>query len=163
MFNTQLIEEAKNLLALCREKKLRIATAESCTGGLIGGCLTAIAGSSDYFDRAFITYSNQAKVDLLDVPEEILKRSGAVCAEVAIAMAEGALAKSGLDLTVSATGIAGPDGGRAGKPVGLVHMAAARKGFDTIHKRCIFEGDRDNIRLETVKMALSMLDKQARR
>ncbi|MCW9035317.1 MAG: CinA family protein [Rhodospirillales bacterium] len=163
MFDSQTLDQAKKLLEICREKNLRIATAESCTGGLIGGCLTAVPGSSDYFDRAFITYTNHAKVDMLDVSEEILKRSGAVCAEVAMQMADGALKNSGMDLTVSATGIAGPDGGRAGKPVGLVQMAAARKGFDTIHKRCIFSGDRDNVRLETVKMALNLLDKQARR
>src|SRR5690606_23911427 len=113
---------------------LTIATAESCTGGLIIGTLTEIAGSSAAVDRGFITYSNQAKTDLLGVPAELIAQVGAVSREVAIAMAEGALARSPADLAVAVTGIAGPGGGSTDKPVGLVHFGAARRGQPTRHE-----------------------------
>ena len=121
------IEQATALLELCRRKKLRIATAESCTGGLIAATLTEIPGSSDVVDRGFVTYSNEAKQAMLGVPAATLNQFGAVSRETAEAMASGALAHSLAELVVSVTGIAGPGGGSADKPVGLVHFAAAAR------------------------------------
>ena len=128
MFAPALIERAAALLTLCRERGLKLATAESCTGGLVAGLLTEIAGSSAVVERGFVVYSNLAKQEMLGVPEATLLRWGAVSAATARAMAEGALAHSAADLAVAVTGIAGPDGGTAEKPVGLVHFAAARRG-----------------------------------
>ena len=158
MFPTDLLTRAETLLADARAKNLKIATAESCTGGLISALLTEIAGSSDVFERGFVTYSNQAKQELLDVPEALLIRHGAVSEEVARAMAQGALVHSDADLAVAVTGIAGPGGGSAEKPVGLVHIAAARKGGKSLHRECRF-GDigRDAVRITTVDAALGML------
>ena len=123
MFGREAVERASRLLETCRAKGLHLATAESCTGGLIAGALIGIAGSSDVIDRAFVTYSNAAKREMLGVPGELIARAGAVSEEVARAMAEGALRRAPVDLVVSCTGIAGPTGGGPGKPVGLVHMA----------------------------------------
>src|SRR6185312_13447885 len=109
--------EAEAVLRLCRAAKLRLATAESCTGGLVAASLTAIAGSSDVVERGFVTYSNEAKTELLGVPAPLIAAHGAVSAEVALAMAEGALAHAPVDLAVSITGIAGPGGATPGKPV----------------------------------------------
>lgn len=135
-----------------------IATAESCTGGLIAGALTDIAGSSAVVDRGFVTYSNQAKQDMLDVPAELIEKVGAVSEEVARKMAEGALAVAGTDRTVAVTGVAGPGGGSVEKPVGLVHFAVARHGGDTVHSRHVFaDMDRREVRQATVQVALSML------
>jgi nicotinamide-nucleotide amidase len=149
---------AKTLLEHARAHGFRIATAESCTGGLIAGALTEISGSSDVVDRGFIVYSNQAKTDLLGVPRALIAEHGAVSEEVARAMAEGALARSGVALAVSCTGIAGPGGGTADKPVGLVHIAAAREGQTTLHLECRF-GDigRENVRLKSVEQALKLV------
>ena len=116
------------MLDKARAAGLTIATAESCTGGLVAGALTAIAGSSDVVDRGFVTYSNAAKMQMLGVPPTLLAQHGAVSQPVAVAMAEGALKASGAGLAVSITGIAGPGGGSADKPVGLVHFALARRG-----------------------------------
>ena len=113
---------------LCKAKKLMVATAESCTGGLVAGALTEIAGSSAVVDRGFVTYTNEAKAEMLGVPAERWRRHGAVSRETAEAMAKGALAHSRADLAVAITGIAGPGGGSAEKPVGLVHFAAASRG-----------------------------------
>jgi nicotinamide-nucleotide amidase len=158
MFSPDLLIRAEQLLAKARAGKLKIATAESCTGGLIAGLLTEVAGSSDVFERGFVTYSNQAKRELLGVPEDLLIRYGAVSQEVARAMAQGALAHSQADLAVAVTGIAGPGGGSAQKPVGLVHIAAARKGVDLVHRECRF-GDigRGAVRIATLDAALEML------
>lgn len=158
MFTADLLVRAETLLAKARAGKLRIATAESCTGGLIAGLLTEIAGSSDVFERGFVTYSNEAKQELLGVSLTLLDQHGAVSQEVARAMAQGALAHSYADLAVAVTGIAGPGGGSAQKPVGLVHIAAARKGASVIHRECRF-GDigRNTIRIATVDAALEML------
>lgn len=158
MFSSRLLTRAEQLLADARAKKLKIATAESCTGGLIAGLLTEIAGSSDVFERGFVTYSNRAKQELIGVPDALLIRHGAVSEEVARAMAQGALIHSGADLAVAVTGIAGPGGGSAEKPVGLVHIAAARKGAEVIHRECRF-GDigRHAIRIATVDAALEIL------
>lgn len=158
MFTADLLVRAETLLAKARAGKLRIATAESCTGGLIAGLLTEIAGSSDVFERGFVTYSNEAKQELLGVSLTLLDQHGAVSQEVARAMAQGALAHSNADLAVAVTGIAGPGGGSAQKPVGLVHVAAARKGASVIHRECRF-GDigRSAIRIATIDAALEML------
>jgi len=133
-----------------------IATAESCTGGLICGTLTEIAGSSAAVDRGFVTYSNEAKTELVGVPAALIAREGAVSKDVAIAMAEGALDRSNGDIAVSVTGIAGPGGGSDHKPVGTVHIAVASTGQPTQHFHCWFaDHGRQFIRLETVKTALA--------
>ena len=156
-FPAEIIERAERLLALCRAEGVRVATAESCTGGLIAACLTEIAGSSDVVDRGFVTYANEAKRDLLGVPEDLLVRVGAVSEEVARAMAEGALARSDATLAVAVTGIAGPGGGSDTKPVGLVHHACAGPGEAISHRRIVYPGGRGAVRLATVATALDML------
>ena len=156
-FPGDVTERAERLLALCRARGLRVATAESCTGGLIAACLTDIAGSSDVVDRGFVTYSNDAKNDLLGVPEKLLMRVGAVSEEVARAMVAGALERSDADLAVAVTGIAGPGGGTEAKPVGLVHHACAGPGDAVTHRRVVYPGDRGAVRLATVETALDML------
>lgn len=157
MFPPDLLARAEKLLADARANGLKIATAESCTGGLVAGLLTEIAGSSDVFSCGFVTYSNQAKQELLGVPGDLLAKHGAVSAEVARAMAQGALEHSHADLAVTITGIAGPGGGSAEKPVGLVYLAAAR-GDQVAHRECRF-GDvgRGAVRLKSVEIALEML------
>jgi nicotinamide-nucleotide amidase len=137
---------------------LTVATAESCTAGLIAGALTEIAGSSAVFDRGFVTYSNEAKQQMIGVCAETLKAHGAVSRPTALEMAEGALRQSGAAVTVAVTGIAGPGGGSPEKPVGLVHLAAARKGRETLHREMRY-GDigRSAVRLATVRTALEML------
>lgn len=157
MFNPDQLALAADVLERCRRLRLRLATAESCTGGLISGCLTAIAGSSAVFDRGFVTYSNEAKTALLGVPSDLLARTGAVDEDVARAMAEGALGVAGVDVTVAVTGIAGPDGGSRAKPVGLVHFAAARAGAETLLEHHVFAGDRGAVRAATVEAALRLL------
>ena len=156
-FPSDVAEKAERLLALCRTRGMRVATAESCTGGLIAACLTDIAGSSDVVDRGFVTYANEAKRDLLGVPEELLMRVGAVSEEVARAMAAGALERSDAHLAVAVTGIAGPGGGTESKPVGLVHHACAGPGGVVTHRRVVYPGDRGAVRLATVETALDML------
>jgi len=153
---------ATALLELCKAKKLMIATAESCTGGLVAGALTDIAGSSAVVDRGFITYTNEAKEQMLGVPAATLQAHGAVSRETAQAMAKGALAHSLADLAVSITGIAGPGGGTKEKPVGLVHFAAAARDGRLIHRECRF-GDlgRAEVRRLSVLEALEMLTELA--
>ena len=158
MFTADLLARAEKLLADARAKRLKIATAESCTGGLVAGLLTEIAGSSDVFERGFVTYSNQAKRDLLGVPGALIRQHGAVSEAVARAMAEGAIRNSTAQLSVAITGIAGPGGGSDEKPVGLVHITAARAGEASLHRECRF-GDigRSQVRLKSVGTALEML------
>jgi nicotinamide-nucleotide amidase len=164
MIGDDLRTAATRVLALCRAKGLTIATAESCTGGLVVGALTEIAGSSDVVDRGFITYSNAAKQSMLGVPAETIARHGAVSRETAEAMARGALAHSPADLSVATTGIAGPGGGSAEKPVGLVHFAAARRDGRLVHRVERFgEIGREAVRLRSVAEALDMLAELARR
>ena len=151
-----LTAQVEQLLAACRDNKIKIATAESCTGGLIAGCLTAVAGSSDVMERGFVTYSNEAKSEMLGVPSELILRVGAVSEEVSRAMAEGALKHSRAQLTLAVTGVAGPGGGTTEKPVGLVHLSCTRKGGATRHERHVYEGDRDAVRWATVQTALDM-------
>lgn len=148
---------AEKLLQVANNRNIKVCTAESCTGGLISSYITEVSGSSDVFERGFVTYSNEAKHELLGVPNEMLETYGAVSQEVAIAMAEGALANSNADISVAVTGVAGPTGGTEEKPVGLVHIATARKTGETIHEECHFDGDREEVRLATVERALEML------
>ena len=157
MFTADLLSEAEALLAAYRAAGLRIATAESCTGGLIAACLTEIAGSSDVVDRGFVTYSNEAKEELLGVPGDLLQSVGAVSAEVATAMAEGALGRSHAQVAVSVTGIAGPGGATAEKPVGLVFLASIRSGGAVAVERHVFQGDRSAVREATVRAAFALL------
>ena len=153
-----LTEQAAALLELCRRKKLRIAAAESCTGGLIAATLTEIPGSSDVVERGFVTYSNDAKQAMLGVPASTIEKFGAVSRETAEAMAAGALKNSPAELAVSVTGIAGPGGATPGKPVGLVHFAAASSRGSLIHREKRF-GDigRSQVRHASVIEALDML------
>jgi nicotinamide-nucleotide amidase len=162
MAEQELIEAARALIDLCRARKLTIATAESCTGGLVAATLTEIPGSSDVFDRGFVTYSNAAKEAMLGVPADVLASFGAVSRATAEAMACGALARAGVDLTVAITGIAGPGGALPGKPVGLVHFAAASRGGRLSHAERQF-GDigRAPVRLASVAVALAMLHELA--
>lgn len=157
MFDSQLLHDAAELLELCRRAGLKLATAESCTGGLIAGCLTEIAGSSDVVERGFVTYSNEAKSELLGVPKMLVNLKGAVSEEVARAMAEGALSRSLADLTIAVTGVAGPGGGTKEKPVGLVHFACAGRGRPTRAHHEVFPGDRAAVRDATVQTALAIL------
>jgi len=158
MFDALMLRQAEDLLALYRQAGKRVATAESCTGGLIAGCLTEIAGSSDVVDRGFVTYSNAAKVEMLGVSPALLEYPGpgAVSAEVAVAMAKGALKASQADVAVSATGIAGPGGATEGKPVGLVYLGWAARGGRAQALHHVFPGDRTAVRLATVREALRL-------
>jgi len=158
MFPTAMQDEAARLLDAFRAKGLRLATAESMTGGLVAALLTEVPESSDVLERGFVTYTNEAKHESLGVPNSVLARHGAVSEPVARAMAEGALRHSHADIAVSVTGLAGPGGGTDAKPVGLVHLAAARAGSPTLHEEYRF-GDigRDQVRTKAVEFALSLL------
>lgn len=151
-------DAASGIVADFTARKLMIATAESCTAGLIAGAITEIAGSSNILDRGFVTYSNEAKQQMIGVSPETLKAHGAVSRPTAIEMAEGAISNSAATVSVAVTGIAGPGGGSDEKPVGLVHLAAARKGHETLHREMRY-GDigRSEVRLATVRTALEML------
>jgi nicotinamide-nucleotide amidase len=160
MTAAELRRMARRVLQLCRARGLRIATAESCTGGLVAGALTEIAGSSDVVDRGFVTYSNAAKHAMLGVSEVMLKRYGAVSRETASAMVKGALKNSLADIAVSITGIAGPGGGTKQKPVGLVYFAAARRGGKRLARRRLYGNiGRSRVRAHSVAQALAMLEK----
>ena len=158
MFPSALQDEATRLLDAFRARRMRIATAESCTGGLIAALLTQIPGSSDMVERGFVPYCNAAKVEMLGVAADLIAVHGAVSEAVARAMAEGALRASQADISIAVTGVTGPGGGSAAKPVGLVHLAAGRKGGETLHRECRF-GDigRDAIRVASVEVALALL------
>ena len=158
VFPARLMKLARLVLSDARDAGLMIATAESCTGGLVAACLTEIAGSSAAMDAGFVTYSDQAKRTLLGVPGDLLADYGAVSEPVARAMAEGAIEHSRADISVSITGIAGPGGGTAMKPVGLVHFASARRGARIVHEAHNF-GDvgRSEVRLRSLETALTML------
>ena len=162
---TERLEVAKEIMALaidllsaCRERGELIATAESCTGGLLAATMTAIPGCSDCFERGFVTYSNVSKSEMLGVPYWLIERHGAVSEDVARAMAGGALTHSRASIAVSITGIAGPDGGTEEKPVGLVHFAAGRRDEPIIHEQVLF-GDlgRMEVQRRSVAKALEML------
>ena len=158
LFPDVLRTQAAFVLDTCWKAGVRVATAESCTGGLIGAVLTEIPGASAVIDRGFITYSNDAKIALLDVPADLLDTCGAVSEPVARAMAEGVLVRCpAVHLAIGVTGIAGPDGGSPTRPVGLVHIAVARRGGSTLHRKAVFPGERTAVRLATVAAALALL------
>ncbi|MCA0434106.1 MAG: CinA family protein [Proteobacteria bacterium] len=149
---------ASELVALLKTKKLMVATAESCTGGLVAAAITDVPGSSAVLDRGFVTYSNEAKTEMIGVPATLIRQHGAVSAEVAEAMARGAIAHSRADIAVAITGVAGPDGGSPEKPVGLVHFACARRDGDVrLEVRRFGPLGRDTIRLASVGLALELL------
>ena len=157
MFDPEILTLAESVLATCRARGWRVVTAESCTGGLVAAALTAVAGSSDVIERGFVAYSNKSKMELLGVPQEIIAEHGAISADSAAAMATGAVARAGVDLAVSVTGVAGPGGGTPQKPVGLVYIGVATRGGASRVERRIFPGDRAAIRRAAVVEALEML------
>ena len=160
MYSPEIINLATETLQWARENGFHLATAESCTGGLIMGALTEIAGSSDVVDRGFVTYTNRAKMEILGVSGKIIKNHGAVSEECARAMAVGALKASAASRTVSVTGIAGPGGGSAEKPVGLVHMAVADRDGTILHEKHLFGNiGREKVREATVIAALRLYRK----
>lgn len=158
MFSPVLLRLAETVLHEARARSLRLAVAESCTGGLIAACLTEIPGASDVLERGFVVYSNPAKSELLGVPADLIETEGAVSEAVARAMAEGALAHAPAQIALAVTGVAGPGGGSKEKPIGLVHIAASRLGRPTLHEAHRF-GDigRAEIRLRAVEGALALL------
>jgi nicotinamide-nucleotide amidase len=158
MIDAELQAAARHLLDICRARKLKLALAESCTGGLVAAALTEIPGSSDVLDRGFVTYSNAAKQEMLGVSAAVLETKGAESKETAEAMASGALTRSGADLSAAITGVAGPGGGTAEKPVGLVHFAAVRRDGRLLHRERRY-GDigRAEIRGRSALEALAML------
>ena len=160
LFALDMLQMAEELLQQMRAKKLKLATAESCTGGLVSALLTEISGSSSVFTHGYITYANEAKTQMLGVPESLLDLVGAVSEQVAVAMAEGALKHSGADVAVSLTGIAGPSGETPNKPVGLVHIASVRSGYATLHEWRQFAGDRAAVRLQATILALELIGQQ---
>jgi nicotinamide-nucleotide amidase len=151
---------AAETIAALKTAGITVATAESCTGGLIAGALTSVSGSSDVVYGGFVTYANEAKIAMIGVPFGMLRQFGAVSKEVAMAMADGAIAAAGTHLAVAVTGIAGPDGGTADKPVGLVHFSVATEG-GTTHLKKVFPGNRDEVRHATVVQALRLVLKAA--
>ncbi|GAB4353246.1 MAG: CinA family protein [Oricola sp.] len=156
-------ERVGALLDMCKRRKIMIATAESCTGGLVSGTLTAISGSSAMLDRGYVTYSNEAKSDLLGVPADMIERNGAVSGEVAAAMAEGALARANADLTIAVTGIAGPEGGTDLKPVGLVWFGCAANWAPTFVHKTVFPNEgRAFVRHAAVMTAIEILTETAK-
>ena len=155
--NLEYRTQAVAVLRACEGAGLKLATAESCTGGMIAAALTDIAGSSAVVERGFVTYSNAAKTELLGVPAALIQRHGAVSAEVAAAMAEGALSRAPVDLALSVTGIAGPDGGSPAKPVGLVFLGIIRRGGEPRTERRLFKGDRAEIRAAATRCGLELL------
>lgn len=157
MIDKDVFQKAEHLLQTCRDAGLTVATVESCTGGLVAGSLTEVAGSSDVVERGFVTYTNEAKNELVGVPMELFEQVGAVSEEVARAMAAGGLARSRADIAVGITGVAGP-GQSENKPAGLVHICAARKGGDTIHERCMFDGDRSAVRKASILKAFALIE-----
>jgi nicotinamide-nucleotide amidase len=152
---------AEDTIAALKAAGMTVATAESCTGGLIAGALTSVAGSSDVVYGGFVSYANEAKIAMLGVPFGVLKQFGAVSKECAMAMADGAMGSAGTHLAVAVTGIAGPTGGSADKPVGLVHFSVATED-GTTHLRKVFTGDRDEVRHATVVQALKLVLKAAK-
>ena len=163
LFPEELLRSAESLLQQLRARELMLTTAESCTGGLVAALLTEIPGSSDVFTHGYITYANEAKSSMIDVPPALLAQYGAVSEQAARAMAEGALDASGAEVSIAITGIAGPGGATAGKPVGTVHLASGRLGFSTLHQQRNFSGDRTTVRLQAVTAALELVQQQLSR
>lgn len=162
MFDPETLALAESVLALSRQRGWHLATAESCTGGLVAAALTAVAGSSDVVERGFVAYSNDAKTALLGVPAETLAAHGAVSAQTAAAMARGAIARAPVDLALSVIGVAGPGGATSQKPVGLVYLGVARRDGPCHIERRILSGDRGAIRQAAVVIALELLETAAR-
>ena len=162
MFPPDILESASRLIDALRAKSRKVTTAESCTGGLVAAAITSIAGSSDVFDYGFVTYADAAKTGMIGVDAPLIERYGAVSAETAQAMAEGALATAAADIALSITGIAGPGGGSPGKPVGLVFIGCAARDAPTHVQRCAF-GDmgRNEVRLASVRAGLKLLEEAA--
>jgi nicotinamide-nucleotide amidase len=159
MLSEQLLQRAAKALEAARAKDVRIATAETCTAGLVSSCLTSVPGASKIFERGFVLYHDSAKATGLGVSESISRMHGAVSAEVTKALAEGALAHSTAGAAVAVTGYAGPGGGNEKNPVGTVYVAAARKAGDTLVERHVFTGDRDAVRMQAVGAALDLLER----
>jgi nicotinamide-nucleotide amidase len=157
MFTEQLLSRAAEALDAAKARDMRIATAETCTAGLVSSCLTSVPGASKIFERGFVLYHDSAKATGLGVPESVSKAHGAVSAEVTRGLAEGALSHSGAGVAVAVTGYAGPGGGNEKNPVGTVYVAAARKGGQTLVERRVFSGDRDAVRMQAVGAALDLL------
>ena len=161
MLTDDLSDLARTCIAEAGKRNVKLTVAESCTGGLIAAYLTDVAGASHVFERGFVTYSNEAKQDLLGVPHTLIAAHGAVSTEVVRAMAEGALTNAQAHISVAVTGIAGPGGGSKAKPIGLVHIASARREGDTLAEKCRFgEIGRREVREKAVEKALQMLLKQ---
>jgi nicotinamide-nucleotide amidase len=161
VFDPDTLTLAESVLAACRTRGWHVATAESCTGGLVAAALTATGGSSDVVERGFVAYSREAKIELLGVPAETIAAHGTVSAQTAAAMARGAVVRTPADLAVSITGIAGPGGGTPQKPVGLVYLGAARRDGACRVERRVFPGDRTAIRDAALVLALEMLQSEA--
>jgi nicotinamide-nucleotide amidase len=162
VFDPDVLGLAEAVLDAYRRRGWKLATAESCTGGLVAAALTAIAGSSDVVERGYVTYSNASKIELLGVPEPTILAHGAVSPQTAAAMAAGAARRAGVDVAVSITGVAGPGGGSAEKPVGLVYLGLARRGQGGRSERHVFPGDRDAIRRASLVRSLELLQAEAR-
>lgn len=164
MFSKEILDRAERVLVACRERDLKLALAESCTGGLITAALTAVSGSSEVVERSFVTYSNLSKNEMLGVSKKLFEEVGAVSEPVARSMVEGALRYSDADVAGAVTGIAGPGGGTAEKPVGLVHLAVSVReedGLRTVHEDHVFKGDRGAVRLQALTRMLEMLEAAA--
>ncbi len=161
LIEPETLEDAASLLALLRSRGMHIATAESCTGGLIAGTLTHVPGSSDVVECGFVTYSNAAKSAMLGVPAALIEAHGAVSQPVAGSMAEGAVARAGVDIAVAVTGVAGPGGGSAEKPVGLVWFGCALPRQPAVTESRVFPGDREAVRAATVAHALKLVRRVA--
>lgn len=157
MLDQDILDDAARLLSELQTQGLTLATAESCTGGLIAAALTSVAGSSATLLCGFVTYSNASKAAMLGVDPGVIAAEGAVSESVARAMAAGAQSRSGADMAVACTGVAGPGGGSATKPVGLVHLAVARAGGQVLHRRCVFPGDRQAVRAATVREGFALI------
>ena len=157
MFPDELLRQAAQALDLAKAQDMRIATAETCTAGLVSSCLTSVPGASKIFERGFVLYHDSAKATGLGVPESTAQTHGAVSAEVTRGLAEGALAHSTAGVAVAVTGYAGPGGGNARNPVGTVYVAAAKRNADTLVERHLFSGDRDAVRTQAVGAALAVL------
>ena len=160
MFPADLLERASRALDAAKAAGVRIVTAETCTAGLVSGCLTSVSGASKIFERGFVLYHDSAKATGLGVSEDVSRTHGAVSAEVTQGLAEGALAHSGAGVSVAVTGYAGPGGGNERNPVGTCSIAAARPGVPTLVERHVFPGDRDGVRMAAVGAALDLIVKQ---
>lgn len=160
MFPADLLERAARALDAAKAAGVRIVTAETCTAGLVSGCLTSVSGASKIFERGFVLYHDSAKATGLGVSEDVSRTHGAVSAEVTQGLAEGALAHSGAGVSVAVTGYAGPGGGNERNPVGTCYIAAARPGAATLVERHVFPGDRDGVRMAAVGAALDLIVKQ---